>query len=152
MIRTASSLIVVAVFAALLVACSSPGRSYINDSIQETLEVEILPNTSKMFVYRLRMPQQPDRIQVATSGGPARPPMQGGIQINRSTPERLLENVAYVVRQSGYCREGFMELDRSLAPSHLWVKGECKEGATGEDQERFGRQQVLTSDHWRQRQ
>ena len=34
----------------LLVACSSPGRSYTDSKLQETLETEILPNTSKMFV------------------------------------------------------------------------------------------------------
>lgn len=127
-------------------ACSSPGRNYTDSKLQETLEIEILPNTSKMFVYRLRLPddQRPESVRIERGGfqgggdGPRR-----GISVNSSTPQRLVENAGYVVQNMGYCREGFLEIDSSASQYNLWVKGECKEGATDEDRKKFGTKQIL---------
>ncbi|MET0355730.1 MAG: hypothetical protein ABW044_03075 [Cellvibrio sp.] len=129
----------------LLVACSSPGRSYTDSKLQETLEVEILPNTSKMFVYRLRLPddQQPNSVRIERGGFQRGEDNRGGIAISGSTPKRLLENAAYVVENMGYCRDGFLEIDSSVSQFNLWVKGECKEGATEEDLKKFGTKQIL---------
>ncbi len=130
----------------LVVACESPGRNYTDTKLVETLEIEIMPNTSKMFVYRLRLPE--DRmangvkIERGGLGGGDRGD-RGGIAISSSTPKRLLENTGYVVEKMGYCREGFLEIDSSVAPYNLWVKGECKEGATDEDKKKFGTKQTL---------
>ena len=129
-----------------LVACSTPGRSYTDSKLVETLEIEIMPNTSKMFVYRLRMPEDHmnngvriDRGGFHGDGGGER----GGVSINSSSPKRLEENAGYVVEHMGYCREGFLEIDSSVAPYNLWLKGECKEGATEEDKKKFGTKQTL---------
>jgi hypothetical protein len=129
-----------------LVACTTPGRSYTDSNLVETLEIEILPNTSKMFVYRLRMPEDRmnngihiERGGFHDSGSGER----GGVQINSSSPKRLLENASYVVEHMGYCREGFLEIDSSVSPFNLWMKGECKEGATEDDKKKFGTKQIL---------
>lgn len=134
----------------LLVGCSNAGRSYVESEMVETLEVEILPNTSKMFTYRLRWPEDhiPSHIHVDRGSGGGREFQRGGVDIGRSTYERLRENTAYVVRQSGYCREGFFELDRSISRYHLWVRGECKDGASAADKATFGTTQILTPEHW----
>jgi hypothetical protein len=58
-------------------------------------------------------------------------------------------NVDYVVKKSGYCREGFLEIDKSLSRYHIWMKGECKEGATTEDLQKFGSQKTITANAWR---
>lgn len=130
----------------LLVACSSPGRSYTDSKLQETLEIEILPNTSKMFVYRLRLPddQMPNNVRIERGGfrGGGEGP-RGGISLSGSTPQKLVENAGYVVKNMGYCREGFLEIDSSASQFNLWVKGECKEGATDEDRKKFGTKQIL---------
>jgi hypothetical protein len=128
----------------VMAGCSNTGRSYTGSTMVETLEVEILPNTSKMFTYRLRMPEPKVRF-----GGRRGENGPGGVDIGRKTHERLLENTAYVVEQSGYCREGFFELDRRISPHHLWIRGECKDGATKEDQSAFGEKQLLTSERWK---
>lgn len=129
----------------LLVACSTPGRSYTDSKMQETLEIEILPNTSKMFVYRLRVPedQMPNAVRIERGGFQRGDDMRGGIAVGGSTPKRVLENAGYVVEHMGYCREGFLEIDSSASQYNLWVKGECKEGATEEDQKKFGTKQIL---------
>jgi hypothetical protein len=115
--------------------------------MQETLETEILPNTSKMFVYRLRWPEGeiPNHIQVASSSRTVRTYEQYGIEVNRHTYKRLQENAAHVVAQKGFCREGFLELDYSVSRYHLWLKGECKEGASADDNNRFGNKKNYTN-------
>lgn len=134
----------------MLAACTTSGRSYVKSEMVETLEIEIRPNTSKMFTYHLRWPEAliPNHIRIATSGGTTRPLEQGGLSIDRGTYERLLRNTAYVVEKAGYCREGFLELDRSMSRYHLWIRGECKDGATGQDQQKFGAQKILTDKDW----
>jgi hypothetical protein len=129
----------------LLVACSSPGRSYTDSKLQETLEIEILPNTSKMFVYRLRLPddQRPDAVRIERGGFQSGGDTRGGVAIGSSTPKRLIENAGYVVKQMGYCRDGFLEIDSSVSQFNLWVKGECKEGSTEEDIKKFGTKKIL---------
>lgn len=133
--------------------CGTAGRSYVETEMVETLEVEILPNTSKMFTYRLRWPEDhiPNHIRVDRGGGgDARRDFQrGGVDIGRGTYERLLENTAYVVEHSAYCRDGFFELDRNISRYHLWVRGECKDGATADDLKVFGTKQSLGPDRWR---
>ena len=130
----------------LLAACGTTGRSYTDGKLAETLEIEILPNTSKMFVYRLKAPddQMPNvRIERGGFGGGGDGGGRGGIALSGSTPKRLLENAGYVVEHMGYCREGFLEIDSSASQFNLWVKGECKEGATEEDVKKFGTRQTI---------
>lgn len=133
------------VLCACLAACSSPGRSYTDSKLQETLEIEILPNTSKMFVYRLRTPENRinNEVHIEQGSGPERNYERGGISVSQSTPKHLHENAAFVVKHMGYCREGFLEIDYSLSRFNLWMKGECKEGATDDDIKKFGTKQIL---------
>lgn len=132
----------------LLTACSS-GSNYTDKGLQETLEIQILPNSSKMFVYRLRMPEDqiPSHVRIAQSGrDKAR---RGGVDLSSGSYRGLLSNVNYVLSKTGYCREGFLEIDRSLSRYHIWMKGECKEGATEEDLRKFSIEKIITAQNWR---
>ena len=145
-------LVLLLIGSGVLSGCETPGRSYVETQLVETLEVEIMPNESKMFTYRLRLPEpSPNQPGGAHGGGhpggPGGP--HGGVKIGRDTHERLLANAAYVTEHSGYCREGFFELDRRVSPFHLWIRGECKDGATAADQQAFGAKKTLTPEHWR---
>lgn len=128
----------------LAVACSTPGRSYTGSNMQETLEIEILPNTSKMFVYRLQLPEDkmPNGVRIER-GGFQRSEEVRGIAVGGATQRRLVENAGYVVERMGYCREGFLEIDSSVSQYNLWLKGECKDGATEEDKKKFGAKRTL---------
>ena len=132
----------------LVTSCTTPGRSYTDGNMLETLEIEILPNTSKMFVYRLRMPEDrvPGGVHIERGGFSRRGGDEEGgrgISIDHATQQHLHENAAYVVQHMGYCREGFLEIDSSASRFNLWVKGECKDGATEEDIKKFGTKQIL---------
>lgn len=135
--------IVLSVF--LLASCSTPGRNYTSNTMVETLETEILPNGSKMFFYRLRWPEDavPSHIRVAKGRDMASPYERAGVEVNRHTHRRMQENAGVIAARYGYCREGYLELDRSIARFHLWIKGECKEGASAQDREKFGEKRTL---------
>lgn len=143
--RSAALAVLIFSLSVLLGGCGTPGRSYAKTGMQETLEVDILRNNSKMFVYRLKWPDDaiPNHIRVARHSGPSQPRNVGGVDINRSTYERLQQNAAYVVKHMDYCREGYIELDRSISRYHLWLKGECKESATTTDRQQFAEQEIL---------
>lgn len=129
----------------MLLGCSS-GRDYTDTGMVETLETEILANGSKMFVYRLRWPddQIPNHVRVVrnTRAKPD-PYVRNGVEINRHTYERVRINAEYVVARLGYCRHGYLELDGSVSRYHMWLKGECRDSATDEDRARFPEPQIL---------
>jgi hypothetical protein len=125
----------------LTVACTTAGRSYTGSNMQETLEIEILPDTSKMFVYRLQLPEN-NNVRIERSGF-QRSDSVRGIALGSATQKRLVENAAYVVKHMGYCRDGFLEIDSSASQYNLWLKGECKDGATADDRNKFGTKQIL---------
>lgn len=136
--------LLVGITLSLLLGCSAPGRSYTESTMQETLETEIVANNSKMFVYRLRWPEDsiPSLVHVER-GANNQDVKSGGVQVVRSTQDRLRENAAYVVKHMGYCREGFLEIDSNTSRYHLWLKGECKEDASDADRKQFGEKQTL---------
>jgi hypothetical protein len=151
--KSARSLVCVltlgALLALLLGGCSAPGRNYVKSELVETLELEIRPDTSKMFTYRLAWPEDqiPSTVRLARdgSGGGYK---RGGVDIGSGTYARLQENAAYAVEHAGYCREGFFELDKRVSRYQLWIRGECKEAANAADQERFGTTKQLTPAAW----
>lgn len=67
-------------------------------------------------------------------------------------PEGYVPPVRYVVdhrasfmsaleaklRETGYCREGYYELNSHFIPGESRIRGECKDLATPQDRERFG--------------
>jgi hypothetical protein len=133
-----------------LVACGTAGRSYVKSAMQETLELAIRPDTSKMFTYRLKWPEEqiPSTVRIDRGAGYSRATEPSGIDVGRGTYERLQANAAYVVARAGYCREGFFELDRRVSRYEMWVRGECKESASEADQARFGAAKTLTPKAW----
>lgn len=117
----------------LIAACSNTSRF---DGLPQQLNFHILDNDSKQFVYRLE-------TRVAAMPQPRA--RQRAQQQRRFIPDkhdykRLRERTDQVVFEAGYCRKGYLELDFRLAVNVQWIRGECREGATAQDRERFGRQ------------
>ncbi|WP_049723476.1 hypothetical protein [Gilvimarinus polysaccharolyticus] len=111
-----------------LVGCSSV-PSYGNTP--QSLTVHISPNNSKQFTYLLgRATELSARALVQA---PRYVP-------DRRDYEKLQRRTAYVVAATGYCRDGYMELDFRLNMQQQWLRGECKESATEVDIKTFGDQ------------
>jgi len=129
-------LLVAATTLLLAGGCTSSGRNF--SELDESLSIQVLPDTSKQFVYSLTAPDMLRRslVQVYRSPGEAS-------QHRRQEPEgqrtyrQLRANTERALADTGFCREGFLELDYRLSRDDLWMRGECREGATPEDIERF---------------
>lgn len=127
-----------ALAAALLVAaCSSGGRHY--GAMEESLTLEVLPNSSKLFVYRLAAPiDSPSLVQVYQPGNLGTTNRQRHVEpLGEDVLRRLRLDAERAVQLTGYCREGFMELDHRLSHQLLWLKGECRESATAKEAKRY---------------
>ncbi len=126
----------------LAAGCSMGGRYH--GALDERLEVELLDNGSKLFVYRLERLEalDPGRIRVdrGRKGFHQQEPME---LPGRSAYRHLQNDTERVLKLTGYCREGYLELDRRLSTQVLWIKGECRESATQADREKFGGRQEL---------
>lgn len=102
-------------------------------------EVLILPNGTKLFEFAVKPPP------VTRPASHALPQTESPGS-RRLSPERLLKQLEQTLAETGYCREGYQVLERY--PNYL--RGECREAATGEDRQRFPRaaqQPRTTSQH-----
>jgi hypothetical protein len=53
------------------------------------------------------------------------------------TKERINEKLDSKLAETGYCREGYIELDSYVGKGQSQIRGECKEGATDSDRKKF---------------
>jgi hypothetical protein len=147
------------IFLVSIVACSSNQK---NEVSQAYLATHILDDGSKQFVYSAELPEPAGRGK--RGGGNGRPGnvagnVQGsssrglsagvtagtgggrkagkGSRGRQSGANLLVEALESELKKTGYCRKGFMELDRMMEPSQTFIKGECVETASRNDREEF---------------
>lgn len=143
--RSGTEVVLAGLLTLVLGACSTAGGKY--GDMDESLDIEILPNASKLFTYRVeRDTVDPARVQIQ------RPrPSRERTRERRQSEEipgrrvyRYLQNrTEQALELTGYCTEGYIELDRRLANHVLWLRGECREGASEADRARFGQKDTL---------
>lgn len=138
---------VVALWCVLVLAgCATTfgdGRYYTH--MQETLDITVRDNGSKQFTYHLRVPEgeRPPLVRVQRGLGEPRVRGNPGVDPDRRAHERLESNTERALRLTGYCRNGYLRLDKRVSRFHLWLRGECRDGASAEDRERFAGREML---------
>ncbi len=115
-------------------ACASEGPLPV-PGLKESFHTEIAANGAKRFTYSLEMQhsqvprpytadganrQRLGRDSMA-AGRPSLGAPQGGLQFDRALQQKLQE--------TGFCRQGYFELERSVSAFAGEVRGECREGA-----------------------
>ena len=150
------TILVVLIF---LLGCSSNQRS---ETPQGYLATHIFDDGSKQFVYTVEFSEltgqgkrgkgngRPGNVAgqvrgssnrglsggvTAGTGGGSKVGKSGGGQQGRAA--LLNEAVEAELKKSGYCRDGFMELERMMEPAQTFIKGECVEAASVNDREEF---------------
>lgn len=146
--------------------CSSNQK---NDTPQGYLATQITDDGSKQFVYTMDLPDTAGQgkrgkgngrpgnvagnvqgssnrgvsggVTVGTGGG-SKGGSKGGRGGRGQQGKAALLNDALEaeLKKTGYCRKGFMELDRMMQPSQTFIKGECVETASVNDREEFPNQ------------
>lgn len=149
----------------ILCACSSePDPQALAGKLTDSFQTEIKSDGMKLFTYsietidRHRNQQQRramnDDRQQSPTGMPdrqrTRQPQDnmGNQQINRSSRRSDSENkqmtqelefgLKKTLEANQYCRDGYYELERLVLNDRAELRGECHEGATDKDIQRFG--------------
>lgn len=107
--------------------------------LKESFHTEIAANGAKRFTYSLEILREGvprpftnsgvrgsrmGRNNIAHSGR-----MRSALQFDRAMEQKLTE--------TGFCRQGYFELERSVYAAGGEVRGECREGASRETPDRF---------------
>lgn len=112
----------------------------------ERFITNITEDGGKFFVYSLEMPR-PKKAR--EPGMMRRPPRDGrgmspggnpGMSHKRSGSANKLDKLLEeTLEETGFCREGFFELERQqgLGGPLASIRGECREGASADDREKF---------------
>ena len=147
---------------ALVCGCSSNQK---NEIPQGYLATQITDDGSKQFVYTADFPDtakqgkrskgngRPGNVSGNVQGSSNRG-VSGGVSVGtggggkggrggrgqQGRASLLNDALEAELKKTGYCREGYMELDRMMQPYQTFIKGECVETATVKDREAFPNQ------------
>lgn len=142
-----------------LCACSGNQK---NDEPQGYLATHIFDDGSKQFVYTVDLPESSSQgkrgkgngrpgnvagnvqgsssrgLSAGVTAGTGRGGKGGGKgRGQQGRAAQLQDAVDAELKKTGFCRDGFMELDRMMEPSQTFIKGECVEAASDRDREEF---------------
>jgi hypothetical protein len=138
-----------------LTACAPQPKRMDNIELEEKFVPNITENGRKFFIYTVSMTgtgaQGNSRGGAKPTGGRgsrsgAKPAggrgSSGGAKHDRGSmkkklKEKIEKKLLAKLADTGYCREGYFELDNSIYMSESFIRGECKEGATEEDRQIF---------------
>ena len=100
-------------------------------SFNDEFSTEITGDGTKFFTYIRHLPG-------ATEGGRGKGKRKG--KRKGKSDNSLHEAVQARLDTNGYCRDGYLALERYQANGITRIRGECRDGATDSDREQFPNQ------------
>jgi hypothetical protein len=125
----------------LMTACSSQSS---RSEPEEIFTTTITDDGSKIFVYTLISPKAANRPQKGRDGsgrggrggkGGGGKRMAGANQADLS--KKLEKGLDEKLATTGFCREGYLELDHYQSRGQSSIRGECHDPASAEDRVKF---------------
>ncbi|MGE6314570.1 hypothetical protein ACQKC1_02100 [Shewanella baltica] len=135
-----------------LIACSSApiDPSELAGKLRDKLTTDIKADDLKLFSYTARLVDDKSNMGDADRPFPhdARVRSMQDPREQRRAMQDLQDSLEVWGRQvelgltktlemTGYCREGYIELSRIIEPGRGEIRGECQEGATNADKQKF---------------
>lgn len=124
----------------LVSGCSSgPDPERYAGQIRDQLTTDIKGNGLKLFTYKARLAMPP-----ALNAAPPksrREAMKRASQMQQAREDfqdQFDWGLNRTLEMTGFCREGYLELFRLVEADRGELKGECNEGASDADIQRFG--------------
>ena len=126
-----------------ITACAS--NRWEPSEVEEVFITDIKPGGLKIFNYSLTKTTA-QASGIGKRGGSGKGAgkhgggkgMGGGKSVNESGMKPYFNDMLELkLKESGYCREGYIELDSYFGRGKLQMRGECEEGATEEDMIKF---------------
>ncbi len=127
--------------AAAISACSGAPSAPSKPQSATTFITHIDAAGSKLFVFSLQSPQVNGSSKHARSG--MRHGGQGSTNTdNQSAPandmqQKFNDLLQAKLTDSGFCRDGYIEQDRTVESGFMSLRGQCRDKATPEDRARF---------------
>ena len=118
----------IALAALCLSACSGTKPA---SALNDEFSTEITGDGTKFFTYIRHLPG-------ATEGGRDKSKRKG--KRKGKSDDSLREAVQARLDTSGYCRDGYLALERYQANGIARIRGECRDGATDSDRKQFPNQ------------
>lgn len=130
----------------LLAACAGTKTdpADFDAKVKDRFKTDIRGNGIKLFTYKAKLaptdnyasqlPHQ-QRAEQAKSAKRSRS-RRNEVDLSDWT-EQIELGLTKTLDMTGYCREGYMELSRIIEVGRGEIRGECNEGATDEDREKF---------------
>ncbi|RKZ67504.1 MAG: hypothetical protein DRQ44_05565 [Gammaproteobacteria bacterium] len=134
-----------------LAACAN--NQWKSSEVEEVFVTDIKPSGLKIFNYSLTNTLAQASGNAKRGGGSGKhgsgkgkgggngsgyEGKDGGKSTNESSMKPYFNDMLESkLKESGYCREGYIELDSYFGRVQLKMRGECEEGATEEDQIKF---------------
>lgn len=115
-----------------LIACASNGNGA-HGSVPEFDEhfvTNITSDGTKFFSYSASI-SRPSGGGRPSGGRPDQAAMQSKIE------EKLRQRLEQKISETGYCREGYIEINSYIGRGNSQIRGKCKEGATDRDRLTF---------------
>lgn len=110
----------------------------------ETFEPQIFNDGTKTFRYTLDEQGKPksrtyieltdQRVEDLKQDNPAMPPEDRDQQ---RRDHRFLQLLDQKLEATGFCRQGYIEIESDLGIRTSWLRGECRESASTADRQRF---------------
>lgn len=132
------------ILVALVAGCSSnkPEHPNTRPEPQETLSTDIQPDGTKLFSYVLEMPRgNADRFKREphhrdrSQKHPGSQRETGAQDLEQRIQAKIESRLDKKIRDSGYCKDGFIILDRYIGRGRATIRGECRDGASTEEME-----------------
>lgn len=147
------SISLVALSSVSLIACSSApiDPTELAGKLKDRLTTDIKADGLKLFIYQANLIDEASIRDNTERPFPhedrMRQKSQDPQELRRSYKEKeaILEiwgqqvelGLIKTLEMTGYCREGYFELSRMIESGRGEIRGECKEGATDADRQKF---------------
>ena len=140
LIKTLSALFFLSVIAGCTAKKTDP--SDFEGKVKDRLKTDIRSNGIKLFTYKAKLASSNDSIDQL----PHQQRMEQAKRSKRSRPyevdltdwtQQIELGLSKTLEMTGYCREGYMELSRLIEVDRGEIRGECNEGATQADRNKF---------------
>ncbi len=128
----------------LLAACSG---AQLQSNETETFSPRILKDGSKLFAYRLDSPAdgsvKPTLVFNANEptdmNEPPEMPAYSADDEKAAIEARVMALLEKKLDRTGYCREGYVVVEKAIGFRNSTITGECREAASDNDRELFGK-------------
>ncbi len=95
---------------------------------KESFSTRVTDNGTKLFIYQLELPTPNNGASKVDRRHYERTGLPKDYYFKRHITSRIDSRLKQKITTTGFCKTGFIELDRIIGKTSASIRGECKEG------------------------